>query len=159
MRAPGTARRPPADADSGPHSDAGALTGSEPDPEPSPAARQRGAPPSRSPAPSSVSRTGGVPPARTPGTARGSPWAPGRPAASRCRTTRWRSTSSPRPSPVSQLQPGDLVFWGTTSSPTSIYHVALYVGNDQIIHAPRTGRPVSEESMYYWISPTFFARP
>ncbi len=60
---------------------------------------------------------------------------------------------------VSQLQPGDLVFWGSSSSPSSIYHVALYVGGGQIIHAPRTGRPVSLESMYYWIPPTFFARP
>ena len=32
--------------------------------------------------------------------------------------------------PISQssLRPGDLVFWGSTSSPSSIYHVALYVG-------------------------------
>lgn len=57
------------------------------------------------------------------------------------------------------LQPGDLVFWGSSSSPGSIYHVALYVGDGMIIHAPRTGRPVSLESMYYWIPPNFFARP
>ena len=32
--------------------------------------------------------------------------------------------------PISQgsLRPGDLVFWGSSSSPSSIYHVALYVG-------------------------------
>lgn len=63
------------------------------------------------------------------------------------------------PISAGQLQPGDLVFWGSSSSPSSIYHVALYVGNGQIIHAPRTGRPVSQESMYYWIPPTFYARP
>ncbi len=59
----------------------------------------------------------------------------------------------------SSLQPGDLVFWGSSSSPSSIYHVALYAGNGQIIHAPRTGRPVTQESMYYWIPPNFYARP
>jgi cell wall-associated NlpC family hydrolase len=59
----------------------------------------------------------------------------------------------------SELRPGDLVFWGSSSSSSSIYHVALYVGDGQIIHAPRTGRPVSEESMYYWITPNFYARP
>ncbi|TYL54855.1 NlpC/P60 family protein [Nocardioides sp. BGMRC 2183] len=58
----------------------------------------------------------------------------------------------------SQLQPGDLVFWGD-GSPSSIYHVALYTGNGMIIHAPRTGRPVTEESMYYWIAPDYYARP
>lgn len=60
---------------------------------------------------------------------------------------------------ASRLQPGDLVFWGSSSDPGSIYHVALYVGGGQIIHAPRTGRPVTEQSMYYWTPPNFYARP
>lgn len=59
----------------------------------------------------------------------------------------------------SQLRPGDLVFWGTSSSPSSIYHEALYVGDGMIIHAPRPGRSVEEVSMYYWIPPNLFARP
>ena len=63
------------------------------------------------------------------------------------------------PVTASELQPGDLVFWGSSSSSSSIYHVALYVGDGRIIHAPRTGRPVTEESMYYWITPNFYARP
>jgi cell wall-associated NlpC family hydrolase len=59
----------------------------------------------------------------------------------------------------SSLRPGDLVFWGSSSSPSSIYHVALYVGNGMIVQAPRTGQDVEEVSMYYWITPNFFARP
>ncbi len=58
---------------------------------------------------------------------------------------------------VGQLRPGDLVFWGGT--PGSIHHVAMYIGNGQIIHAPRTGQPVQINSMYYWVPPDFFARP
>jgi cell wall-associated NlpC family hydrolase len=58
---------------------------------------------------------------------------------------------------VGNLRPGDLVFWGT--SPNTIHHVAMYVGNGQIIHAPRTGEPVQINSMYYWIPPNFFGRP
>ena len=57
------------------------------------------------------------------------------------------------PISASDLQPGDLVFWGSSSSSSSIYHVALYVGDGMIIHAPRTGRDVEEVSMYYWITP------
>lgn len=57
------------------------------------------------------------------------------------------------------LQPGDLVFWGSSSRSSSIYHVALYIGGGQIIHAPRTGRPVTIDSMYYWTTPNFYARP
>lgn len=63
------------------------------------------------------------------------------------------------PISAGQLRPGDLVFWGDSGSPSSIYHVALYVGGGRIIHAPRTGRPVTEESMYYWRTPDFYARP
>lgn len=58
---------------------------------------------------------------------------------------------------VGDLRPGDLVFWG--DSPGSIHHVAMYLGNGQIIHAPRTGRPVEIDSMYYWVPPNFFGRP
>jgi cell wall-associated NlpC family hydrolase len=57
------------------------------------------------------------------------------------------------------LQPGDLVFWGSSSSPSSIYHVALYTGGGMIVHAPRTGEDVAEVPIDYWISPNFFARP
>ncbi len=59
----------------------------------------------------------------------------------------------------SDLEPGDLVFWGDSGDPSSIYHVALYSGDGMIIQAPRTGRDVEEVSMYYWIPPNFYARP
>jgi cell wall-associated NlpC family hydrolase len=62
------------------------------------------------------------------------------------------------PISVSQLRPGDLVFWSSNGRPGGIHHVAMYIGGGQIIHAPRTGRPVEIDSMYYWIPPTFFAR-
>ena len=58
---------------------------------------------------------------------------------------------------VGSLRPGDLVFWGST--PGTIHHVAMYLGNGQIIHAPRTGQPVQINSMYYWVPPDFFGRP
>ncbi|RHW26681.1 NlpC/P60 family protein [Nocardioides immobilis] len=63
------------------------------------------------------------------------------------------------PIAAGDLQPGDLVFWGSSSSASSIYHVALYAGDGTIIHALRTGRPVTEESIFYWIPPTHYARP
>lgn len=48
------------------------------------------------------------------------------------------------------LQAGDLVFFNTTNYPNS--HVGIYIGEGQIIHAPRTGRSVSIESIEsgYW---------
>ena len=63
------------------------------------------------------------------------------------------------PISAGDLRPGDLVFWGSSSSSSSIYHVAIYSGDGMIIHAPRPGRGVEEVSMYYWITPNFYARP
>jgi cell wall-associated NlpC family hydrolase len=57
----------------------------------------------------------------------------------------------------SQLRPGDLAFW-SQGSPRSIYHVAMYLGDGMIIHAPRPGRSVETVSMYYWITPDLFGR-
>ncbi|MCU1452558.1 MAG: hypothetical protein JWN46_704, partial [Acidimicrobiales bacterium] len=47
--------------------------------------------------------------------------------------------------PLSQLQPGDLVFYGTP-----VHHVALYIGGGSIIHAPNRGDVVKISSLYYW---------
>ena len=47
---------------------------------------------------------------------------------------------------LSQAQPGDLVFYGTSG----VSHVALYLGNNQIIHSPRTGSVVHITSVDYW---------
>jgi cell wall-associated NlpC family hydrolase len=47
---------------------------------------------------------------------------------------------------ISDLQPGDLVFYGS-SGPTS-HHVGLYVGGGQMIEAPYTGADVRYASIY-----------
>ena len=66
--------------------------------------------------------------------------------------------SSGVPISVWQLLPGDLVFWSANGRPGGIHHVAMYIGEGQVIHAPRVGRPVEVVSMYYWVPPTFFLR-
>ena len=58
---------------------------------------------------------------------------------------------------VGNLRPGDLVFWGT--SPNTIHHVAMYIGDGQIIQAPHTGSYVKIGGMYDWEPPDFFGRP
>jgi cell wall-associated NlpC family hydrolase len=45
---------------------------------------------------------------------------------------------------LSQAQPGDLVFFYD-----DITHVGIYVGNGMMIHAPKPGTYVREESVYY----------
>lgn len=45
--------------------------------------------------------------------------------------------------PLSQLQPGDLLFSaGSDGTPTNPGHVVMYIGNSQIIQAPQTGENV-----------------
>ena len=45
----------------------------------------------------------------------------------------------------SDLQPGDLVFFKTTSAPVG--HVGMYVGNGQFIHAPNKSKPVKYDNL------------
>jgi cell wall-associated NlpC family hydrolase len=51
-----------------------------------------------------------------------------------------------------ELQPGDLIFFNTSRKPFS--HVAIYIGDNQFIHAPRKGRNVEVENIEdrYWAS-------
>lgn len=45
---------------------------------------------------------------------------------------------SVHPSP-SQLLPGDLVFWSSNGKASGIHHVALYVGDGNVVQAPNSG--------------------
>jgi hypothetical protein len=47
--------------------------------------------------------------------------------------------TSDRPVSRTDLKPGDLLFWAHGSS---IYHVAIYAGDGNVVQAPRTGRNV-----------------
>ena len=59
-----------------------------------------------------------------------------------------------------ELRPGDLIFWAENADdPGTIFHVAMYLGGGRMVHAPRTGKPVRIDSVYYWESPDFFGRP
>lgn len=51
---------------------------------------------------------------------------------------------------IKDLQPGDLVFWGNGGSDKSIYHVAFYVGNGQILEAPYPGEVVKFNPLRYY---------
>ncbi len=55
---------------------------------------------------------------------------------------------------VSQAQPGDLLFWGSKGSS---YHVAIYIGGGQYVHAPQTGQNVKVGSVSTF-TPSFAGR-
>lgn len=48
--------------------------------------------------------------------------------------------------PLSDLEPGDLLFWDDGTD--SVQHVAMYVGNGQVIQAPQTGQDVSYSAIW-----------
>lgn len=83
----------------------------------------------------------------------------------------WSAAGTPLPhysaaqydatTPISeaQLRPGDLVFWSALPGmPDTIFHVGLYLGDGQMVHAPRPGTSVRVESIYSWAQPSFFGR-
>ncbi|MDO9379405.1 MAG: NlpC/P60 family protein [Nocardioidaceae bacterium] len=62
--------------------------------------------------------------------------------------------------PVStgSVRRGDLLFW-SNGGPGSIYHVALYLGGGQMIHAPRPGQGVRIVPVDEWTRPDLAGRP
>ena len=49
---------------------------------------------------------------------------------------------------ISELQPGDLVFYGKKSD-KQINHVGIYIGNDKIIHSSTNYKGIAISSMYF----------
>lgn len=62
------------------------------------------------------------------------------------------------PVPIKKIVRGDLLYW-SDGGPGSIYHEALYLGDNTMIHAPRPGRGVEIVSLNYWIKPDLASRP
>ena len=66
--------------------------------------------------------------------------------------------------PVSQtaLKPGDLVFFATLGPTVGVSHVAIYMGNDTIIHSvsngPQSGVVINRLSARYWVKTYHSAR-
>ncbi|WP_221347837.1 C40 family peptidase [Streptomyces beigongshangae] len=58
--------------------------------------------------------------------------------------TTWDQAGAGTTVPVDSAQPGDLVFFHD-----DISHVGIYIGDGMMIHAPRPGAYVHEESIYY----------
>jgi hypothetical protein len=59
------------------------------------------------------------------------------------RTSREQWYAGPRVWEVSQMQPGDLVFYAyNTADPATIHHVGIYIGAGNMIDAPYTGANV-----------------
>ena len=51
--------------------------------------------------------------------------------------------------PLAEAARGDLVFWATNpADPSTIYHVGIYVGGGQVLHAPRPGAVVGTEPLW-----------
>jgi murein DD-endopeptidase len=46
-----------------------------------------------------------------------------------------------------ELRPGDLVFFRTTPGRREVTHVGVYTGQRRFVHAPQTGRDVTETSL------------
>lgn len=65
------------------------------------------------------------------------------------RNSRAQYASLPKVS-SDDLQPGDLVFWGSDGSdPGSIEHVAIYLGGSQVLQAPQSGDVVKVSRMWW----------
>ncbi len=77
------------------------------------------------------------------------------------RLTHFAADQYAESTPISyrQLAPGDLIFWSHTGHAADIYHVAIYLGDDQMIEAPRPGAAIKQASLWIMGRPDFYARP
>ncbi|WP_144300379.1 C40 family peptidase [Stackebrandtia nassauensis] len=61
----------------------------------------------------------------------------------------FRDTSQARV-PMEKLLPGDLIFYGDVPEDwTSVYHVGMYIGDGQMVHAPRPGDVVRVAPVWF----------
>jgi cell wall-associated NlpC family hydrolase len=62
--------------------------------------------------------------------------------------------------PLADLQPGDLVFFGSGEfTPGLPGHVGIYLGDDEMVDAPHTGTDVQIDNLSTWPTPMGAARP
>lgn len=52
-----------------------------------------------------------------------------------------------KPIPLSDIQPGDLLFFAYEEGKGSIHHVGIYYGDNKLLHSPKTGKSVEIISM------------
>ena len=60
---------------------------------------------------------------------------------------------------LDDAQPGDLIFWSSDGTQEGIYHVAIYLGDDEMIEAPTFGVPVQITSVRYSDIMPYAVRP
>jgi cell wall-associated NlpC family hydrolase len=52
--------------------------------------------------------------------------------------------------PLSQIRPGDMLFYSSNGRASGIHHVTLYIGNGQMVEAYESGMPVRVTSVRYY---------
>ncbi|MFE9422628.1 C40 family peptidase [Kitasatospora sp. NPDC006697] len=58
-----------------------------------------------------------------------------------------------------RLRRGDLIFWSDSGRASGIHHVAIYLGDNQYVEAPRPGRNVRISTLNSGYYPTHMGRP
>lgn len=66
-----------------------------------------------------------------------------------------KSQANGQPVSANNLQVGDLLFWGSESSP---YHVAIYIGNNQYVNAATPEQGTILQTMTSYFAPTIVKR-
>lgn len=61
--------------------------------------------------------------------------------------------------PFAEAKPGDIIAYGTSTASSSVYHVALYIGDGKMIEAPRAGIPVRVTAVRHGDRMPYVVRP
>lgn len=75
-------------------------------------------------------------------------------------STKWNLATDGKAVSKSELQAGDIILFSNNGAFSGVHHVGIYIGNNQMVHAPSTGKPiqVADLSYSYWQNEWYTAR-
>ena len=75
-------------------------------------------------------------------------------------STKWNLATFGKSISKNDLQAGDIILFSSNGAFSGVHHVGIYIGDDKMVHAPSTGKPVQVANLNtnYWQSEWYTAR-
>lgn len=75
-------------------------------------------------------------------------------------STKWNLTTSGKSIAKADLQAGDIILFSSNGAFSGVHHVGIYIGNNQMVHAPSTGKQIQVANLKtnYWQKEWYTAR-
>ena len=67
-------------------------------------------------------------------------------------STKWNLATAGKSVSKANIQAGDIILFSDNGAFSGVHHVGIYIGDNKMVHAPSTGKPVqvADLSYSYW---------